>query len=105
MDFVYDIENDDFLEELEVAINSFRRLLGRPYFLNQGADTYRTNKEICQTDEFQSVVPQYITNVLQSFHLILSDNIANGDTYVHTCIHTYIHTYMHTCIHTYVHYV
>ena len=102
MDFVYDIENDDFLEELEVAINSFRRLLGRPYFPNQRADTYRTNKEICQTDEFQSVVPQYITNVLQLFHLILSDNITNG---IHAYIHTYIHTYMHTCIHTYVHYV
>ena len=37
MDFVHDIEKDDFLKELEVAINQFRWLLGRPYFPNQRA--------------------------------------------------------------------
>ena len=36
-DFVHDIEKDDFLKELEVAINQFRWLLGRPYFPNQRA--------------------------------------------------------------------
>ena len=37
MDFVHDIEKDDFLKELGVAINQFRWLLGRPYFPNQRA--------------------------------------------------------------------
>ena len=37
MDFIHDIEKDDFLKELEVAINQFRWLLGRPYFPNQRA--------------------------------------------------------------------
>ena len=36
-DFVHDIEKDDFLKELEVAINQFRWLLGRLYFPNQRA--------------------------------------------------------------------
>ena len=37
MNFVYDIEKDDFLNELEVAINPFRWLFGRPHFPNQRA--------------------------------------------------------------------
>ena len=37
MDFIHDIEKDDFLKELEVAINQFRWLLGLPYFPNQRA--------------------------------------------------------------------
>ena len=37
MNFVYDIEKDDFLNELEVAINPFRWLFGRSHLPNQRA--------------------------------------------------------------------
>ena len=44
MDFVHDIEKDDFLKELEVAINQFRWHLGRPYFPNQRASGHLSNE-------------------------------------------------------------
>ena len=37
VDFVYDIEKDDFLKELEVVINPFKCLFGSPHFPNQRA--------------------------------------------------------------------
>ena len=45
MDFVHDIEKDDFLKELEVTINPFRWLLGRPYFPNQRASGHLSNEQ------------------------------------------------------------
>ena len=44
MDFVHDIEKNDFLKELEVAINPFRWLLGHPYFPNQRASGHLSNE-------------------------------------------------------------
>ena len=44
MDFVHDIEKDDFLKELEVAINPFRWLFGRPYFPNRRASGHLSNE-------------------------------------------------------------
>ena len=44
MDFVHDIDKDDFLKELEVAINPFRWHLGRPYFPNQRASGHLSNE-------------------------------------------------------------
>ena len=44
MDFVHDIEKDDSLKELEVAINPYRWHLGRPYFPNQRASGHLSNE-------------------------------------------------------------
>ena len=55
MNFVYDIEKDDFLKELKVVITPFRWLFGRPHFPNQRAsgNVRRTNepRNIHRTNE------------------------------------------------------